>query len=67
MGKQHHQWLGTKKKESNSKALKFLTKLYPNMRQDELDVLVAINDTKSLKLLGQKMGMDDKTIKKELE
>jgi hypothetical protein len=28
---------------------------------------VAINDTKSLKLLGQQLGMDDKTIKKELE
>jgi hypothetical protein len=36
------------------------------MRQDELEVLLAINDSKSLKLLGQKMGMDDKAIKKEL-
>lgn len=67
MGSQSHYWLGTKKKESNSKASKFLAKLYPNMRQDELDVLVAVNDTKSLKLLGQQLGMDDKTIKKELE
>lgn len=67
MGAQSHYWLGTKKKEGNSKASKFLAKLYPNLKQDELDVLVAINDTKSLKLLGQKLGMDDKTIKKELE
>jgi hypothetical protein len=67
MGRQSHYWLGTKKKEGNSKASKFLAKLYPNLRQDELDVLVAINDTKSLKLLGQQLGMDDKTIKKELE
>ena len=67
MGTQSHYWLGTKKKEGNSKASKFLAKLYPNLRQDELDVLVAINDTKSLKLLGQQLGMDDKTIKKELE
>lgn len=67
MGAQSHYWQGTKKKEGSSKAQKFLAKLYPNMRQDELDVLVAINDTKSLKLLGQKLGMDDKTIKKELE
>ncbi len=67
MGRQSHYWQGTKKKEGNSKASKFLAKLYPNLRDDELDVLVAINDTKSLKLLGQQLGMDDKTIKKELE
>ena len=67
MGRQSHYWQGTKKKEGNSKASKFLAKLYPNLREDELDVLVAINDTKSLKLLGQQLGMDDKTIKKELE
>ncbi len=66
MGRQSHYWQGTKKKEGDSKAAKFLAKLYPNMRQDELEVLLAINDTKSLKLLGQTMGMDDKTIKKEL-
>jgi len=67
MGRQSHYWQGTKKKEGNSKASKFLAKLYPNLREDEIDVLVAINDTKSLKLLGQQLGMDDKTIKKELE
>lgn len=66
MGRQSHYWQGTKKKEGDSKAAKFLAKLYPNMRQDELEVLLAINDSKSLKLLGQKMGMDDKAIKKEL-
>ena len=67
MGRQSHYWQGTKKKEGNSKASKFLAKLYPTLREDEIDVLVAINDTKSLKLLGQQLGMDDKTIKKELE
>jgi hypothetical protein len=66
MGSQTHYWLGTKKKEGNSKAAKFLAKLYPNMRQDDLAVLVAINDNKSLKLLGQTLGMDDAAIKKEL-
>lgn len=67
MGRQSHYWQGTKKKEGNSKAQKFLAKLYPDLKEDEIDVLVAIHDTKSLKLLGQKMGMDDKIIKKELE
>ena len=67
MGRQSHYWQGTKKKEGNSKASKFLAKLFPTLKEDEIDVLVAINDTKSLKLLGQKLGMDDKTIKKELE
>jgi hypothetical protein len=67
MGRQRHYWQGSKKKEgSNSKALKFLTKLYPHLRTDELELLAELNDTKELKALAKSMGMSDSEIKKDL-
>jgi hypothetical protein len=67
MGRQRHYWQGSKKKEgSNSKALKFLTKLYPHLRTDELELLAELNDIKELKALAKTMGMSDAEIKKEL-
>lgn len=67
MGRQRHYWQGSKKKEgSNSKALKFLTKLYPHLRTDELELLTELNDTKELKALAKTMGMSDSDIKKDL-
>lgn len=67
MGRQRHYWQASKKKEgSNSKALKFLTKLYPHLRSDELELLVELNDAKELKALAKTMGMSDSEIKKDL-
>lgn len=67
MGRQRHYWQASKKKEgSNSKALKFLTKLYPHLRTDELELLAELNDAKELKALAKTMGMPDAEIKKEL-
>jgi hypothetical protein len=67
MGRQRHYWQASKKKEgSNSKALKFLTKLYPHLRTDELELLAELNDTKELKALAKTMGMSDSEIKKDL-
>jgi hypothetical protein len=67
MGQQRHYWQASKKKEgSNSKALKFLTKLYPHLRTDELELLAELNDTKELKALAKSMGMSDAEIKKDL-
>ena len=67
MGRQRHYWQASKKKEgSNSKALKFLTKLYPHLRTDELELLAELNDTKELKALAKTMGMADSEIKKDL-
>ena len=67
MGRQRHYWQASKKKEgSNSKALKFLTKLYPHLRTDELELLAELNDTKELKALAKTMGMSDADIKKDL-
>ena len=66
MGNQYHYWLKGKKKESNNKAVKFLANLYPNMKQDEVALLAEINSTKEIKDLAVNLGIDDKTIKKEL-
>ena len=67
MGRQRHYWQASKKKEgSNSKALKFLTKLYPHLRTDELELLAELNDAKELKAVAKTMGMSDSEIKKEL-
>ena len=67
MGRQRHYWQASKKKEgSNSIALKFLTKLYPHLRTDELELLAELNDTKELKALAKTMGMSDSEIKKDL-
>ena len=68
MGRQRHYWQASKKKEGtgNSKSIKFLTKLYPYMKQDEIELLADINDVKELKALAKSMGMPDNEIKKEL-
>jgi hypothetical protein len=68
MGRQRHYWQASKKKEGtgNSKSIKFLTKLYPCMKQDEIELLAELNDVKELKALAKSMGMPDNEIKKEL-
>lgn len=67
MGKFRHYWQAAKKKDgNNAKSVKFLTKLYPHMKQDEIELLAELNDTKDLKALAKSMGMPDNEIKKEL-
>jgi hypothetical protein len=67
MGNQRHQWIGLKKKEgSSSKVNKFLQKLYPEMKQSDLDLLASINDVKAWKDLAKEMGWTPEQIKKDL-
>lgn len=66
MGKQHHYWQAAKKKETNSKAVKFLTALYPQLKDDEIELLAEINDKRDLTDMARKLGWDDKRIKAEL-
>ena len=66
MGKQHHYWQGAKKKESNNKAIKFLTALYPQLKDDEIKLLAEINDKRDLKDMARRLGWDEKRIKSEL-
>ena len=67
MGVQRHYWQAAKKKDSsNNKAIKFILKLYPHLKEDEAELLAEINTEKELKDLAKKMGMTDQEIKKEL-
>ena len=66
MGKQFHYWQGTKKKEGNNKATKFLAKLFPNMKSDEIELLAKINDKRDIADMARNLGLDDKSIKAEL-
>ena len=66
MGNQFHYWLKTKKKEGDNKSQKFLAKLYPAMKSDEIDLLAKINDKRDLTDMARELGYDDKSIKSEL-
>jgi hypothetical protein len=67
MGTFRHDWIKQKKRESNnSKAIKFLRQIYPEYKEDELELLAQINDTADLKQLAREHGWDDKRIKSEL-
>jgi len=66
MGKQYHYWQKVKKKEGDNKSQKFLAKLYPNMKQDEIDLLAKLNDKRDLRNMARELGYDDKSIKAEL-
>lgn len=64
MGKQKHFWQAAKKKEGNNKLQKFLSELYPTLKQDEIELLASINDKRDIENLARELGLDDKTIKK---
>jgi hypothetical protein len=67
MGNFRHDWIKQKKRESsNNKAVKFLRQIYPDYKEDELELLAQINDTADLKKLAREHGWDDKRIKSEL-
>lgn len=55
-----HQWLGFKKKKGNNNAQKLLEKIYPNMKQDEVDLLAQLSTRKELKELAEEYGIDAK-------
>jgi len=55
-----HKWIGFKQKgKSNSKGIKLLEKLFPNMKQDEVELLARISTTKELKQLAEEYGIED--------
>jgi len=59
MGNQFHQWVGHKKKDGGGKSneiRKKLAELYPNYKEDELDLLARITTPKELKELAEASG-----------
>lgn len=59
-----HEWIGFKKKKGDTKAAKFLLEIYPNRKQDEVEMLAQLMDTKELKALARQHGYEDKEIDK---
>jgi len=66
LGKQRHNWLSNKKKESNSKAAKFFRELYPHLKEEDIELLGRLNDKNDIKQLARDHGWDEKRIKAEL-
>lgn len=62
-----HEWIGFKKKDKDSKKLKFLEEVYPNEKIDDLRVLAKISSINELKELAIKHGWTDKEIEKYLK
>lgn len=66
IGTFRHQWISPKKKEgSDAKTSKVLRALYPELKEDEIDVLRRINTKDDIKQLAREHGWPDDRIKKE--
>jgi hypothetical protein len=57
--KQKHSWIGlNKKKDTNSKAVNLLLELYPNKKEDEVELLARISTKKEIRELAREFGYD---------
>lgn len=67
IGVYKHNWIATKKKEGGkNKAEKFLAKMYPHYKMDDIELMAKIMTDKELKKLAEECGMTKEQIKKEL-
>ena len=57
----YHEWIGYKKKGSNdkNKVVKFLIQMYPNKKQDEVELLAQISTKKEIKEWAKEHGIED--------
>lgn len=58
-----HKYLKSKKDQGNSKIKNFLEDLYPNMKNDEIEMLSKLMSKQEITDLAQSHGYDDKFIK----
>jgi len=59
---QYHPWIPPGKRQKKNKVAEWLVSLYPDVNDDELDILLQ-SDKKELKVLAEETGMTDKQIK----
>ena len=60
---EYHEWIGFKQKgQSNSKSVKLLQQIYPNMKTDEVELLARISTKKELFALADEYGLDKKDV-----
>jgi|TARA_A200000159_G_scaffold24493_1_gene21658 hypothetical protein len=56
-----HPWIGFKKKNGdNSKGIKLLKQIYPNMKEDEIELLANLSTKKELKQLAEEHDIEIK-------
>jgi len=61
MGTHRHQWIAPKKKEAGSTGIKKqLSELFPNMKDDEIEVMAEINTKKELDVYLRELGQETK-------
>jgi hypothetical protein len=59
MGTFRHNWIAPKKKEAGASGIKKqLAELYPNMKQDEIELMAAVNTKKDLDAYLKKLGVE---------
>ena len=59
----YHEWIGYKKKTGdNSKVTKYLMKMFPNMKTDEVELLARISTKKEIFALAADYGIDKKDV-----
>lgn len=68
LGKFRHNWIPMKKNESktNNKIEKFLSKIYPSYKMDEIQLMASLMTTSEIKSMAKNMGMTPEQIKKEI-
>jgi len=55
-----HPWIGLKQKGSDDKAIKLLQQIYPNMKNDEVEILARISTKKEIQQLAEEYNIDVK-------
>jgi hypothetical protein len=55
-----HPWIGFKHKKTNNNGIKLLQQIYPNMKQDEVELIAGVSTKKELKQLAEEHGIDIK-------
>ena len=56
-------WLGASKRAKKDKIMEFLSELYPNVGEQELELLRSINDESELKQVAEQMNIKSSEIK----
>ena len=60
-GSKRHQWISPKKKEAGVSGIKKqLAELYPNMKQDEIELMAKINTKKDIEAYLKQLGQEIK-------
>ena len=60
---QYHEWIGHKRKSGdNTKIAKLLRTLYPNKKEDEIELLTKISNKKEIIQLAKDNGIDEVTL-----